>query len=154
MDWSLVFSGVTAASTFLLVVGAFLAWRATKKLLTVELKRDERTAEDRRRAQAAQVVLWWENTTATVHNHSPLPVYGVHLKAHAPTGGLDGGDQLLGFSEKDFLGPGQRFQQSLSVDHLRAFGPPPMTRAVVVFRDAAGRRWRRDDDGALTAVDD
>ena len=136
--------------------------------LRESLNERKQEAEDRRRAQAAQVAAWfaWAPVTdgmfdgagwgATVRNASGLPIYDISVFFHTaeePVRGLGWIPAAAGSSTESI-----RVLPPMSERHLAI--PPDVARqrekcdanvyvVSIWFTDAGGNRWERDPRGAL-----
>ena len=161
VNWGDLPTWVGAVTT----LGALIAAR---RLIKVELERDERAAEDRRRAeedrarseQAALVATWPGPSPGSsgrgivVRNGSNLPIYGVEVTLHSHSGRPD----ILVVVE-DVIPPGDRwypFPESVfEVNELgdRVGDTRDDWAPAIEFEDAAGRLWGRNEDGVLERLD-
>lgn len=128
-------------------VGAFLVGFL---LLRREHRREADRAEDDRRAQAARISAWIEvhrkpegtrELAFHIHNASDMPIYEVELPL--PTRSKEE-------STSEFIGlvpPGQTIRRPAPADWLRSYVEPEPVQ--IEFLDSAGRRWTRDEQGAL-----
>ncbi len=143
------FSIGDAANVFSAVgtVGAFVVGFV---LLRREQLREAERSEDERRAQAARISAWVEayrkpdgtrELAFHIHNASDMPIYEVELPSPEP----DKGDQ-----PGEFIGlvpPGQTVRRPAPTEWMRSYiEPEPIE---IEFLDSAGRRWTRDEQGAL-----
>ena len=144
-------------------VGTTAAFFAAVKLLKVERKRDAEHESALIMAQAQQVAAWPSEVRSdfsdpvspsawgvAIANRSELPVYQAHFQ-------LRHIDDLDGY-DFDVVPPGdwrlsgshlyRRSEQSETRASARNL--PPLNFTVSLeFTDAAGRRWRRSDDGLV-----
>lgn len=131
-------------------VGAFVVGFT---LLRKEQRREAHRTEDERRAQAARISAWVEvyrkqdggrEIAFHIHNASDMPIYEVEL----PLPGEKEGQ------EPEFVGmvpPGQTIRRAAPAEWLRSYvGPEPVQ---IEFLDSAGRRWTRDEQGALAGTE-
>jgi hypothetical protein len=167
-----------AIATMVLAVGAIvtalfavLAWRNQSAEVHLQREEIERTAADRRRAQAARVYTWYSRMRAapgpgnaeegvrlwpTLHikNSSDQPVYGLIVDWYFQDRINLSRPLIPGLTVGEFM-PGQEIERE----------PPPSARklpaghaddllAEVRFRDAAGYEWLRTKDGNLVQQDD
>lgn len=167
--WEIAGAIATTAAVFIALASIRREHEATKKAEQREAEavaeRDaERTthgaerahaAERERRAQALLVIAypWMEGIDPTstarqvghwqmvVDNYSPAPVFDVRCECFI-------GDELDSFSERLVLPPGGK-----QLVFTTSKSPDDDPRTLVYFRDVAGVRWRRDEDGTLTEVD-
>jgi hypothetical protein len=143
----------TSANIFSAVgtVGAFLVGFL---LLRRELRREAERSEDERRAQAARISAWVEMHRKSdggrelafhIHNASDMPIYEVELPLPGPAD-EDGAAEFVGL-----VPPGQTVLRRAPVEWLRTYVEPEPVQ--IVFLDSAGRRWTRDEQGALAPAD-
>lgn len=144
-DWLSAFSDVFSAVG---TVGAFLVGFL---LLRREHHREADRAEDERRAQAERISAWVElirkldggrELALHIHNASDMPIYEVELPLPAREGEE---------ARSEFVGlvpPGQTIQRQAPADWLRTYVEPEPVQ--IEFLDSAGRRWNRDEQGALS----
>jgi hypothetical protein len=133
-------------------VGAFVVGFV---LLRREHRREADRADDERRAQAARVSAWVEiirNVDGTrelafhIHNASGMPIYEVELPLPAPRG-EEQATEFVGL-----VPPGQTVKRPAPAEWLRSYVEPEPIQ--IEFLDSAGRRWSRDEQGALSRTDD
>jgi hypothetical protein len=129
-------------------VGAFLVGFL---LLRREHRREADRAEDERRAQAARISAWIEagrkpdgtrELAFHIHNASDMPIYDVELPLPTP---------VEDEPDAEFIGlvpPGQTVRRTAPAHWLRSYVEPEPVQ--IEFLDSAGRRWTRDEQGALT----
>lgn len=129
-------------------VGAFLLGFL---LLRREHRREADRAEDERRAQASRISAWIEayrkpdgsrEVAFHIHNASDMPIYEVEL----PLPGLSQDEPA-----EEFIGlvpPGQTIRRLAPAGWRRSYIEPEPVQ--IEFLDSAGRRWTRDEQGALT----
>lgn len=143
---------VVSANAFSAVgtVGAFVVGFA---LLRKEQRREANRTEDERRAQAARISAWVEvyrkpdggrEIAFHIHNASDMPIYEVELP-------LPGEKEER---EPEFVGmvpPGQTIRRAAPAEWLRSYTDPEPVQ--IEFLDSAGRRWTRDEQGALTRAE-
>ncbi|MFG1610743.1 hypothetical protein [Actinoplanes sp. NPDC049265] len=132
-------------------VGAFLVGFL---LLRREHRREAERADDERRSQAERISAWIELTRKLdggrelafhIHNASAMPIYEVELPLPSR------GDQK---PDSEFVGlvpPGQTIQRSAPAEWLRSYVEPEPVQ--IEFLDSAGRRWSRDEQGALSRAE-
>jgi hypothetical protein len=146
---------LTAVFTAILGVGAIvtgilagLAFRKQAQEVGLLLEQNKRDAEERRRAQAAQVFTGTPQRTREdtglrpyVMNASDSPVYDARLW-RADSDGLPEPDDL------GVIMP----RENISSDRGPIYGTrdTALWDAILTFTDAAGYRWIRMPDGALT----
>lgn len=132
-------------------VGAFLLGFI---LLRREHRREADRAEDERRAQATRISAWIEarrrpdgthELTYHVHNASEMPIYDVSLPHPTPTD-AGGAEEFIGL-----VPPGQAVRRPAPDAWLRTYVEPEPIQ--IEFLDSTGRRWNRDEQGALTRAD-
>lgn len=129
-------------------VGAFTTGMI---LFRREHHREAARAEEERRAQAVMVSAWIEAVRSPsgarellfhVHNASQMPIYEVALRNPTPD------DEEP--DEAEFIGlvpPGQTVRRPAPKKWLTSyFSPEPVE---IEFLDSSGRRWTRDEQGAL-----
>lgn len=147
-DWLSAFADVFAAVG---TVGAFLVGFL---LLRREHRREANRAEDERRAQAERISAWVElvrkldggrELAFHIHNASDMPIYEVELPMPARAGD-EPGSEFVGL-----VPPGQTVQRAAPADWLRTYVEPEPVQ--IEFLDSAGRRWSRDEQGALSRTD-
>ena len=142
----------TGANLFSAVgtVGAFVVGFV---LLRREHKREADRAEDERRAQAARISAWVElyrkpdgarELAFHIHNASDMPIYEVELPLPTPTN--DDRTEFVGL-----VPPGQTVRRPAPSEWLRSYVEPEPVQ--IEFLDSAGRRWSRDEQGALAPTD-
>ena len=140
----------TAANIFSAVgtVGAFVLGFL---LLRREQLREAERAEDGRRSQAARISAWIEMYRRTdgtnelafhIHNASDMPIYEVELPLSGPDTD-DGAAEFVGL-----VPPGQTIRRAAPTEWRRTYVEPEPVQ--IEFLDSAGRRWTRDEQGALT----
>lgn len=159
LDWWTF--GVTAfgsVATFAAVVVAIVlgVHEVRKFRREVAEREEERQAREARleRAQAEQVAGWLRYTPrseyaeqqgfhvyADIVNASPSPVYDLLVHVH---GDAAGGFKVYGVG---MVPPGETGHVHLPPEPDK---PAHAVGAHIVFRDAAGRWWERDDQGLLT----
>ncbi|QSB14038.1 hypothetical protein JQS43_21245 [Natronosporangium hydrolyticum] len=134
-------------------VGAFLVGFL---LLRREHRREAERAEDERRAQASRISAWVEahrkpdgirQVAFHIHNASEMPIYEVELPSAVP-------DQPDPEQAAEFIGlipPGQTVRRPAPAEWQRTYVEAEPIQ--IEFLDSAGRRWVRDEQGALSAVD-
>ena len=131
-------------------IGAFLVGFL---LLRREHRREADRAEDERRAQAARISAWVElhrrpdggrELAFHVHNASDMPIYDVELPMPAPPG-QERGAEFVGL-----VPPGQTIRRPAPQEWLRTHVEPEPVE--IEFLDSAGRRWSRDEQGALAPL--
>lgn len=132
-------------------VGAFLVGFL---LLRREHRREAVRADEERRAQAEQISAWVELTQKQdgnrvlelhIHNASAMPIY----EAELPLPARDGEEP-----RSEFVGlvpPGRTVQRPAPAEWLRSYSQPEPVQ--IEFLDSAGRRWSRDEQGALSRTD-
>ena len=129
-------------------VGAFVVGFV---LLRREHHREADRAEDERRAQAARISAWVEmirrvdgsrEVAFHIHNASAMPIYEVELPIPAQEGD-EVGAEFVGL-----VPPGQTVTRPAPSDWLRSYVEPEPVQ--IEFLDSAGRRWSRDEQGALS----
>lgn len=134
-------------------VGAFLVGFA---LLRREHRREADRAEDERRAQASRISAWVEATSRPgaprrvefhIHNASEMPIYEVELPLALPgRQEPEQADEFIGL-----IPPGQTVRRPAPAEWQRAYvEPEPIP---IEFLDSAGRRWLRDEQGALSRAE-
>lgn len=133
-------------------VGAFVVGFV---LLRREHRREDDRAEDERRAQAARISAWVEayrkpdgtrELAFHIHNASDMPIYEVELPLPARTEEEGGAVEFVGL-----VPPGQTVRRPAPSEWLRTYVEPEPVQ--IEFLDSAGRRWIRDEQGALTRPD-
>jgi hypothetical protein len=129
-------------------VGAFLLGFL---LLRGEQLREAERAADERRAQASQISAWVEahrrpdgtrEVAFHIRNASDMPIYEVELPL--PTRPQEE-------PAEEFIGlvpPGQTTSRPAPAGWQRSYVEPEPVQ--IEFLDSAGRRWTRDEQGALT----
>jgi hypothetical protein len=142
----------TGANVFSAVgtVGAFVLGFV---LLRKEQRREADRSEDERRTQAARISAWVEayrrpdgtrELAFHIHNASDMPIYEVELPMPEPSN-----EENIA----EFVGlvpPGQTIRRAAPPDWLRTYVEPEPVQ--IEFLDSAGRRWTRDEQGALNRV--
>jgi hypothetical protein len=142
-----------AANVFSAVgtVGAFVIGFV---LLRREQGREADRSEDERRAQAARISAWVEayrkpdgarELAFHIHNASDMPIYEVELPLPAPKG-EERGTEFVGL-----VPPGQTARRPAPPEWLRSYTEPEPVQ--LEFLDSFGRRWMRDEQGALSRTD-
>lgn len=146
---------VGAAADVFSAIGTVGALLLGLSLLRRELRREAGRAEDERRSQAARISAWVEATRKVdgtrelafhIHNASAMPIYEVEL----PLPAHEGEEPTA-----EFLGlvpPGQTVKRPAPPEWLRSYAEPEPVQ--IEFLDSAGRRWNRDEQGALSRADD
>lgn len=132
-------------------IGAFIVGFA---LLRREHRREADRTEDERRAQAARISAWVEmyhksdgtrELAFHIHNASDMPIYEVELPLPAPP------DEERVVEFVGLVPPGQTIRRAAPRDWLRTYVEPEPVQ--IEFLDSAGRRWTRDEQGALIRAD-
>ena len=132
-------------------VGAFLVGFL---LLRREHRREAERADDERRAQAERISAWIELTRKLdgsrdlafhIHNASAMPIYEVELPLPS-RGEQEPSSEFVGL-----VPPGQTIQRPAPTDWLRSYVDPEPVQ--IEFLDSAGRRWSRDEQGALSRAE-
>jgi hypothetical protein len=146
-DW------VNAAASIFSAVGTVGAFIVGFVLLRAEHRREAERSEDERRSQAARISAWVElvrNVDGTkelafhIHNASDMPIFEVELPLPMPSAE----------ERSEFVGlvpPGQTIRRRAPVEWLRSYVEPEPVQ--IEFLDSAGRRWTRDEQGALSRAD-
>lgn len=140
----------TAINVFSAVgtVGAFVVGFV---LLQREHKREAERSEDERRTQAARISAWVEmyrkpdgarELAFHIHNASDMPIYDVELPLPARP------DEEQAAEFVGLVPPGQTIRRAAPKEWLRTYVDPEPVQ--IEFLDSAGRRWLRDEQGALT----
>jgi len=131
-------------------VGAFVVGFV---LLRREHRREADRAEDERRSQAARISAWVElarkpdgtrELAFHIHNASDMPIYEVELPLPMPSNE----------ERSEFIGlvpPGQTIRRTAPTEWLRTYVEPEPVQ--IEFLDSAGRRWTRDEQGALVRTE-
>jgi hypothetical protein len=143
----------TSANAFSAIgtVGAFILGFV---LLRKEQRREADRTEDERRAQAGRISAWVEvyrkpdgmrELAFHIHNASDMPIYEVELPLPAP----DGEERPAEFV--GLVPPGQTIRRPAPSEWLRSYVEPEPVQ--IEFLDSAGRRWMRDELGALVRAD-
>jgi hypothetical protein len=134
-------------------VGTVGAFAVGFVLLRREQRREADRTEDERRAQAARISAWVEvyrkpdgtrELAFHIHNASDMPIYEVELPLPMPSNE----------ERSEFVGlvpPGQTIHRPAPPEWLRSYVDPEPVQ--IEFLDSAGRRWTRDEQGALTRAD-
>ena len=134
-------------------VGTMGAFVTGFVLLRREHQREAERSEDERRAQAARISAWVEMYRRSdgtrelafhIHNASDMPIYDVEL----PLPSKDGDEH------SEFVGlvpPGQTIRRPAPSDWVKTYVEPEPVQ--VEFLDSAGRRWLRDEQGALSKAE-
>jgi len=166
-DWMTAISTlVYVVFTLGLLIAASIAGKYAYKAWTEQKRANDLRDDDDRRAQAEQVSGWvtridkWYyvqvanpsavpiyNIEWTVNGHGEATAYGYHAgwrglippRAEETVGGFDGNSWV------DMRAQGR--EADAKQDEL--LSEPSNWRVEVVFRDAAGRDWTRNDDGTL-----
>ncbi|MFI6073926.1 hypothetical protein ACIA5C_20365 [Actinoplanes sp. NPDC051343] len=146
--------GLSAFADVFSAVGTVGAFGLGFLLLRREHRREADRAEDERRSQAERISAWVELTHSLegrrelafhIHNASAMPIYEVEL----PLPARDGEE-----SRSEFVGlvpPGRTVQRPAPGEWLRTYVEPEPVQ--IEFLDSAGRRWSRDEQGALSRTD-
>lgn len=142
---------------------------ATRTMLNVEADRDRKRDEAEARAQAALVSGWYglyanhpqetfgphsDFWGAFVRNASPLPVYDLRAEFfYRAENGMVAG--MRGSTDYGTLPPTDTpVYLRADLQMLRNVGDERDVFVVAfAFRDSAGRKWRREHDGTLAAVE-
>jgi len=144
-DWISTGANVFAS---LGTVGAFATGMV---LFRREHQREAALAEDARRGQAVMVSAWIEVARVAggapelffhVHNASQMPIYEVSVRNAI----VDAGEP----EEAEFIGlvpPGQTIRRPAPKEWLASYHSPEPVE--IEFLDSSGRRWTRDEQGAL-----
>ncbi|GAA0532610.1 hypothetical protein GCM10010172_11730 [Paractinoplanes ferrugineus] len=147
-NWLSAFADVFSA------VGTVGAFALGFLLLRREHRREADRAEDERRSQAEQISAWVEMTHKLeggrellfhIHNASAMPIYEVEL----PLPARDGEEP-----RSEFVGlvpPGRTVQRAAPGEWVRSYVEPEPVQ--IEFLDSAGRRWSRDEQGALSRAE-
>jgi hypothetical protein len=162
--WTGPGSSSTASPVATAVATAFAVWLAfvqRRERKQAEAERDD-LRQDQKRAQAQRIVGWLEEestepsayevvfpdplprTVIVVMNGSDLPALLVSPQAYSP----DAYTSIVG-EFIPVLAPGQTVRRPLD-GVVPQFNERPY--AQLDFRDAAGRRWRRDERGGLILI--
>ncbi|MFI5697489.1 hypothetical protein ACIA58_36865 [Kribbella sp. NPDC051586] len=156
--WRIIVDVATAVGTVgAVVVAVWIAvverGRADKARIAAEQERDALRL-DERESQARRIVGWLEDvpgpafnqshTVIVVTNGSDLPAFAVSPQAYSP----DAAHARVG-EYIPVLPPGATVRRDLA-DLVQGTKTRPY--AILDFRDAAGRRWQRDETGGLTLV--
>lgn len=168
-DWPTWISAIASVGA---LVAAIVAAVVTIGLLKREAERDRVAADERRAEQANHVAAWYggdhgignlfparmtrDEVGTYLRNASKSPVYDVVIEYYCPIRnvglswrGLDTRCKVLPPAEKAyFVGVIDDVARNLST-----FSLAELTVAVM-FRDSAGRTWRRDTQGRLSEIDD
>ncbi|WP_406051307.1 hypothetical protein [Kribbella sp. NBC_00889] len=166
--WRIAVDVVTAIGTLGAVIVAvwvaFLERAERKSADQARLKaEEERDAlrTDERESQARRIVGWLEDetldaksayvlggsrtrTVIVVTNGSDLPAFNVSPQAYSP--------EIATASVAEYipvLPPGETIRRPLH-GVVEAYNERPY--AILEFRDAAGRRWQRDEKGGLSLI--
>jgi hypothetical protein len=143
----------TGAEVFSAVgtVGAFLVGFL---LLRREHRREADRAEDERRDQAARISAWVEaerrpdgsrQVAFHIHNASEMPIYEVELPLPVPAQ-QEPAEEFIGL-----VPPGQTIRRPAPPGWQRSYVEPEPV--PIEFLDSAGRRWVRDEQGALAPAE-
>jgi hypothetical protein len=144
---------ITVGANAFSAVGTVGAFVLGFVLLRKEQRREADRSEDERRSQAARISAWVEvyrkldgsrEIAFHIHNASDMPIYEVEL----PLPNSEGEEAT------EFVGlvpPGQTIRRPAPSDWLRSYVEPEPVQ--VEFQDSVGRRWTRDEQGALAQVD-
>ncbi|WP_154793049.1 hypothetical protein [Occultella kanbiaonis] len=167
---------VTAVAAIGALAAAIWAGITARDLYRVETDRDQRSEDDRRRAQATQVAAWIvieleadadtpRGVGVVVHNSSDSVIYDVEIETSAKNGRtpkpirmelLPPGDYYL--REKHAHPRGWAFARSTEEVLDATLRPVTTSRDLRVqsltFRDSADLRWRRTRNGELVGVRD
>jgi hypothetical protein len=145
---------VSAGADVFSAVGTVGAFFLGFRLLRREHRREADRAEDERRAQAAHISAWVEARRKSdgareiafhIHNASSMPIYDVELPLPTPPNEEH---------SSDFVGlvpPGQTIRRPAPPEWRRTYVEPEPVQ--IEFLDSAGRRWIRDEQGALTQAE-
>ncbi|MFC3738839.1 hypothetical protein [Paractinoplanes deccanensis] len=132
-------------------MGAFIVGFS---LLRREHRREADRGEEERRAQAERISAWVEivrtpeggrEVSFHVHNASPMPIYEVELPLPAHE------DEEPASEFVGLVPPGRTVQRPAPAEWLRSYIEPEPVQ--IEFLDSAGRRWSRDEQGALSRSD-
>jgi hypothetical protein len=132
-------------------VGAFLVGFM---LLRREHRREAERSEDARRVQAERISAWVEmfrkadgdrELAFHIHNASDMPIYEVELPMPA-YGEEEQRSEFIGL-----VPPGRTVQRPAPADWLRTYVEPEPIQ--IEFLDSSGRRWSRDEQGALSRTE-
>ena len=146
-DW------ITVGANAFSAVGTVGAFVLGFVLLRKEQRREAGRSEDERRSQAARISAWVEvyrksdggrEIAFHIHNASDMPIYEVELPLPNPEG-----DEVTEFV--GLVPPGQTIRRSAPPEWLRSYVEPEPVQ--IEFQDSAGRRWTRDEQGALAQTD-
>jgi hypothetical protein len=141
---------ISAAADIFSAVGTVGAFLVGFLLLRREHRREADRAEDDRRAQAARISAWIEMVRKPdgsrelafhIHNASDMPIYEVELPS--PEGDDTESAEFIGL-----VPPGQTILRPAPAAWTRSYVEPEPVQ--IEFLDSAGRRWKRDEQGALT----
>ena len=142
---------LSAAADAFSAVGTVGAFVVGFVLLRREHHREADRAEDERRAQAARISAWVEiirkvdgsrELAFHIHNASAMPIYEVELPLPARR------DEEPGAEFVGLVPPGQTVKRPAPATWLRSYVEPEPVQ--IEFLDSAGRRWSRDEQGALS----
>lgn len=161
VEWGDAPTWVAGVIALLALLAAWRAGSIARELLKVEHGRNKRAedadAERRRlaeRQEQADRVAAWNNGDATILNGSDLPIWDVAVEF------IDAEGEYNGTESRSVLPPGTTqipFPFYVPPDEWSP-GVPYVSdewkriQIEIRFRDAAGRRWRRDRHGILTLV--
>ena len=141
-QFTAVATGVLAAGAIITAIFAIMAFRKQSQEVGLLLRQAAREAEDRRRAQAAEVFIAVGGLTPDIadevrmHNSSDQPIYDLAASW------ADGAE----LQRVAHLMPGGEYPFFAAAPADAAV--PPV--AWLDFRDAAGLRWRTTSQGQLT----
>lgn len=143
--WNFIASFMLAVATF-----ATLLWTVS----VTQQERQRRIAEEER-AQAARITAWTYRGPGTgelyLHNGSNMPVFQVIVifednfsDEYPPPDGIEQSPYTLAV-----LPPGKDKSAKIEGNPVCDSGIPIDQPPKIVFKDAAGRFWMRDDEGEL-----
>jgi hypothetical protein len=147
-DW------ISASANIFSAVGTVGAFAIGFVLLRREQRREADRTEDERRAQAARISAWVEayrkpdgtrEIAFHVHNASDMPIYEVELPMPEPSN-EEHNAEFVGL-----VPPGQTIRRPAPPEWLRSYIEPEPVQ--IEFLDSAGRRWTRDEQGALARAE-
>jgi hypothetical protein len=171
LAWGDVPTAVGAAVSLGALIAAIVAAKSARKILDVELRRDDERDKAEQRQQAEKIAAWPTLAPANpqlsrgstikwgiaVRNASELPVYQVGLIHESiPAGGgrhtvvqelVPPGDWVL-------IGRTLYARADVPRTSLNEKVPDRDFVLSIAFTDAAGQRWTRDRDGRLAPVVD
>lgn len=137
-----VCSALVAVAAFVFTAVSYMMQRKRE----FKFKLEEQ--QDRRRAQAIRLLVWYENRMIHIENKSDLPVFDVYAFL---VNGTPGSDAHVGDAYKDVLKPNGLLRTGFPS------GPPNWNAdlnrfLIVIFKDSNNVAWERTGRGTLREI--